>query len=177
MRSASFLKQLRHPNLAPLLGYFVVKYLNVSFPGSMPASKHLLQSDSYWRGLRCQDNWFRLANPVKSSAEFGYIAPECPSNMVASIEGDVDGFGVALLELIPGRKPLEICTKEEGFEGSLVNLVNKLSACGWIMDARLWKLPVIVWLLSPKRDCVWVKFVSFCTELPRNLVSFNVAMK
>lgn len=73
---------------------------------------------------------FRLANPVKSSAEFGYIAPECPSNMVASIEGDVDGFGVALLELIPGRKPLEICTKEEGFEGSLVNLVNKLSACG-----------------------------------------------
>ncbi|CBI32063.3 unnamed protein product, partial [Vitis vinifera] len=39
--------------------------------------------------------------------EFGYVAPEYSSTMVPSLKGDVYGFGVVLLELVTGQKPLE----------------------------------------------------------------------
>lgn len=67
--------------------------------------------------------------------EFGYIAPEYSSTMVASLKGDVYAFGVVLLELVTGQKPLEVSAVEEGFKGNLVDWVNQLSSSGRIIEA------------------------------------------
>ncbi|XP_057983206.1 probable inactive receptor kinase At1g27190 [Malania oleifera] len=67
--------------------------------------------------------------------EFGYVAPEYSSTMVASLKGDVYGFGVVLLELVTGQKPLEVTNAEEGFKGNLVDWVNHLSSSGQIQEA------------------------------------------
>ncbi|KAF9624695.1 hypothetical protein IFM89_012988 [Coptis chinensis] len=66
--------------------------------------------------------------------EFGYVAPEYSSTMVASLKGDVYGFGVVLLELVTGRKPLEVSNADEEFKGNLVDWVNQLSGAGQIKD-------------------------------------------
>lgn len=68
-------------------------------------------------------------------ADFGYVAPEYSSTLVASLKGDVYGFGVVLLELATGQKPLEVCSGDEGFKGNLVDWVNQLSAARRIKDA------------------------------------------
>ncbi|GAB4839886.1 hypothetical protein Ancab_020595 [Ancistrocladus abbreviatus] len=67
--------------------------------------------------------------------EFGYVAPEYSSTMVASLKGDVYGFGVVLLELITGQKPLEVSNGGEVFKGSLVDWVSHLSSTGRIKEA------------------------------------------
>lgn len=69
--------------------------------------------------------------------ELGYVAPEYSSTMVASPKGDVFAFGVVLLELITGKKPLD---SEEGFKGNLVDWVNYLAVnkrIGEAIDKRL----------------------------------------
>ncbi|XP_015066419.1 inactive LRR receptor-like serine/threonine-protein kinase BIR2 [Solanum pennellii] len=67
--------------------------------------------------------------------EFGYVAPEYSSTMVPSLKGDAYSFGVVLLELATGQKPLEVTAGEEGFKGNLVDWMNQLSASGRIKDA------------------------------------------
>lgn len=67
--------------------------------------------------------------------EFGYVPPEYASTLVASLKGDVYGFGVILLELVTGQKPLEVNNAREGFKGSLVDWVTYLSSSGKIKDA------------------------------------------
>ncbi|XP_062111762.1 probable inactive receptor kinase At1g27190 [Humulus lupulus] len=67
--------------------------------------------------------------------EFGYVAPEYSSTMVASLKGDVYGFGVVLLELVTGQKPLEVYHGGEGFKGNLVDWVNQLISSGRSIDA------------------------------------------
>ncbi|XP_076894263.1 putative inactive receptor kinase At1g27190 [Bidens hawaiensis] len=68
--------------------------------------------------------------------EFGYVAPEYSSTMVASMKGDVYGFGVVLLELVTGQKPLEVNNGEEGgYKGHLVEWVNRLVGSGRSKDA------------------------------------------
>ncbi|KAI3931403.1 hypothetical protein MKX01_040320 [Papaver californicum] len=67
--------------------------------------------------------------------EFGYVAPEYSSTMVASLKGDVFAFGVVLLELVTGQKPLVISNGVEGFKGNLVDWVNQLLSSGRIKDA------------------------------------------
>ncbi|XP_022894125.1 inactive LRR receptor-like serine/threonine-protein kinase BIR2 [Olea europaea var. sylvestris] len=67
--------------------------------------------------------------------EFGYVAPEYSSTMVASLKGDAYSFGVVLLELATGQKALEVSTAREGFKGNLVDWVNQLSGSGRIKDA------------------------------------------
>ncbi|CAO2824314.1 unnamed protein product [Amaranthus hypochondriacus] len=67
--------------------------------------------------------------------EFGYIAPEYSSTMVPSLKGDVYAFGVVLLELVTGQKPMEVSAAEEGFKGNLVDWVNQLSSSGRTIEA------------------------------------------
>ncbi|KAI4328332.1 hypothetical protein L6164_020692 [Bauhinia variegata] len=67
--------------------------------------------------------------------EFGYVAPEYSSTMVASQKGDVYGFGVVLLELVTRQKPLEVNNGGEGFKGNLVDWVNWLSITARPKDA------------------------------------------
>lgn len=67
--------------------------------------------------------------------DFGYVAPEYASTLVASLKGDVYGFGVVLLELATGQKPLEVNIGEEGFKGNLVEWVGQLSGAGRMKDA------------------------------------------
>ncbi|PKI69276.1 hypothetical protein CRG98_010349 [Punica granatum] len=67
--------------------------------------------------------------------ELGYVAPEYSSTMVASAKGDIYSFGVVLLELITGRKPLEVVNGGEVFKGNLVDWVNQLSSAGRGKDA------------------------------------------
>ncbi|CAL9014512.1 unnamed protein product [Prunus brigantina] len=67
--------------------------------------------------------------------ELGYVAPEYPSTMVASLKGDVYGLGIVLLELATGQKPLEVTTVEEGFKGNVVDWVNHLTNSGRTKDA------------------------------------------
>ncbi|KAL7606798.1 hypothetical protein Lser_V15G14790 [Lactuca serriola] len=67
--------------------------------------------------------------------EFGYVAPEYSSTMVASMKGDVYGFGVVLLELVTGQKPLEVNNGEEGgYKGHLTEWVNRLMGSGKSKD-------------------------------------------
>lgn len=66
--------------------------------------------------------------------EFGYVAPEYSSTMVASLKGDVYGFGVVLLELVTGQKPLEVSYADEGFKGNLVDWVNHFVISGRSKD-------------------------------------------
>ncbi|KAG2318760.1 hypothetical protein Bca52824_011973 [Brassica carinata] len=56
--------------------------------------------------------------------ELGYVAPEYSSTMVASLKGDVYGFGIVLLELVTGQKPL-----------SLVDWVSQYLGTGRSKDA------------------------------------------
>lgn len=63
--------------------------------------------------------------------EFGYVAPEYSTTMLASLKGDVYGLGVVLLELATGLKALG----GEGFKGSLVDWVKQLESSGRIADA------------------------------------------
>ncbi|KAI3935895.1 hypothetical protein MKX01_004622 [Papaver californicum] len=66
--------------------------------------------------------------------EFGYVAPEYSSTMVASLKGDVYGFGVVLLELVTGQKPLDVSVPDEDFKGNLVDWVDKLTTSGRTRD-------------------------------------------
>jgi len=181
------LGQVRHPNLAPLLGYCVVEeekllvYKHMS-NGTLYSLLHKNGGVLDWlmrfriglgaaRGLawlhhgchppiiqqnicsnvilvdeefdaRLMD--FGLARLMASDSngsfvngdlgEIGYIAPEYPSTLVASLKGDVYGFGVLLLELVTGQKPLDVSNGEEEFKGSLVDWVNMHSSLGRIKD-------------------------------------------
>ncbi|KAG4395720.1 hypothetical protein AAZX31_19G015900 [Glycine max] len=182
------LGQVRHPNLAPLLGYCVVEeekllvYKHMS-NGTLYSLLHRNGGDALdWlmrfriglgaaRGLawlhhgchppiiqqnicssvilvdeefdaRLMD--FGLARLMASDSngsfvngdlgELGYIAPEYPSTLVASLKGDVYGFGILLLELVTGRKPLDVSNGEVEFKGSLVDWVNMHSSSGRIKD-------------------------------------------
>lgn len=185
------LGQVRHPNLAPLLGFCVVedekllvyKYMsngtlysllhgNIGAPpldwptrfrigfgaarglawlhhGCQPPYMHqnicsnvILVDEDY--DARIMDfGLARLMTPgVNESSfvngdlgEFGYVAPESSSTLVASLKGDVYGFGVVLLELVTGQKPLDMSNAEEGFKGNLVDWVNQLSSSDRLKDA------------------------------------------
>ncbi|KAF5449764.1 hypothetical protein F2P56_030176 [Juglans regia] len=67
--------------------------------------------------------------------EIGYLAPEYSSTMVASLKGDVFGFGVVLLELVTGQKPLDVTNAGEGYKGNLVDWVGQLLVTGRSKDA------------------------------------------
>ncbi|XP_010551471.1 PREDICTED: probable inactive receptor kinase At1g27190 [Tarenaya hassleriana] len=67
--------------------------------------------------------------------ELGYMAPEYSSTKVTSLKGDVYGFGIVLLELVTGQKPLSAINGEEGFKGSLVDWVSQFLSTGRSKEA------------------------------------------
>ncbi|KAL8231552.1 hypothetical protein R6Q57_001330 [Mikania cordata] len=67
--------------------------------------------------------------------EFGYVAPEYSTSMVASLKGDTYSLGVVLMELATGQKPTNVTMAEEGYKGYLVDWVNQLSVSGQIKSA------------------------------------------
>ncbi|XP_010471000.1 PREDICTED: probable LRR receptor-like serine/threonine-protein kinase At1g69990 [Camelina sativa] len=67
--------------------------------------------------------------------EFSYVPPEYASTMVVSLNGDVYGFGIVLLEIVTGQKPFSINNGQEGFKESLVDWVGKHLSNGRSKDA------------------------------------------
>ncbi|WOL14348.1 hypothetical protein Cni_G23128 [Canna indica] len=69
--------------------------------------------------------------------EFGYIAPEYATNADPTTKGDVYAFGIILLELVTAQRATEISSDAagEGFKGSLVDWVNRLSVTGRAREA------------------------------------------
>ncbi|CAM0946833.1 unnamed protein product [Alopecurus aequalis] len=56
----------------------------------------------------------------------GYIPPEYGQEWVATLRGDMYSFGVVLLELVSGRRPVEICPKSK----ELVQWVQEMRSKG-----------------------------------------------
>ncbi|KAL5808845.1 hypothetical protein ACOSQ3_029536 [Xanthoceras sorbifolium] len=177
------LGQLKHPNLATLLGNTELDW-PIRFRIGLGAARGLawLHHSPFLHQNICSNVIlvdedfdarimdFGLDRLMTSSyesvyvngdlGEFGYIAPEYSSTMVPSPKEDVYGLGVVLLELVTGQKPLEISTAEEGFKGNLVDWVNQLSNSGRIKDAIDKALcgngynEEILWFLKIASNCV-----------------------
>ncbi|XP_020880258.1 inactive LRR receptor-like serine/threonine-protein kinase BIR2 [Arabidopsis lyrata subsp. lyrata] len=177
--------ELRHPNLAPLLGYCVVeedkllvyKYMSNGtlhslldsngveldwstrfriglgaarglawlHHGCRPPILHqnicssVILIDEDFDARIIDSGLARLMVPSDNNessfmtgdlGEFGYVAPEYSTTMLASLKGDVYGLGVVLLELATGLKALG----REGFKGSLVDWVKQLESSGRIAE-------------------------------------------
>ncbi|KAF2596078.1 hypothetical protein F2Q68_00011767 [Brassica cretica] len=177
--------ELRHPNLAPLLGFCVVeeerllvyKYMSNGtlmsllegdeeldwltrfriglgaarglawlHHGCRPSILHqnicssVILVDEDFDARIVDSGLARLMVPSDNNessfmtgdlGEFGYVAPEYSTTMLASLKGDVYGLGVVLLELATGVKALG----KEGFKGSLVDWVKHLESSGRLADA------------------------------------------
>ncbi|CAF2143707.1 BnaA02g29300D [Brassica napus] len=177
--------ELRHPNLAPLLGFCVVeeerllvyKYMSNGtlmsllegdeeldwltrfriglgaarglawlHHGCRPSILHqnicssVILVDEDFDARIVDSGLARLMVPLDNNessfmtgdlGEFGYVAPEYSTTMLASLKGDVYGLGVVLLELATGVKALG----KEGFKGSLVDWVKHLESSGRLVDA------------------------------------------
>ncbi|KAF5792097.1 putative protein kinase RLK-Pelle-LRR-Xa family [Helianthus annuus] len=88
------------------------------------------------RLMNSSDNYVNASSFFNGElGEFGYVAPEYSTTMVASLKGDTYGFGVVLLELATGQKPTNVAIAEEGYKGNLVDWVSQLSGAGQIKTA------------------------------------------
>ena len=85
----------------------------------------------------------RLMNPVDTHistfvngdfGDVGYVAPEYVRTLVATMKGDVYSFGVVLLELITGRKAMDVFEENE-FKGNLAEWISHLSSNGRVQEA------------------------------------------
>lgn len=86
----------------------------------------------------------RLMNPVDTHlstfingdfGDLGYVAPEYMRTLVATLKGDVFSFGVVLMELVTGQKPIDVVTGDESFKGNLVDWITQLSNNGHVKEA------------------------------------------
>ncbi|GAB4859238.1 hypothetical protein Ancab_010698 [Ancistrocladus abbreviatus] len=64
-------------------------------------------------------------SPARMQGTFGYFAPECAIIGRASLKSDVFSFGVVLLELITGRKPIYSST-DKGEESLVIWAASRL---------------------------------------------------
>lgn len=105
------------------------------------ASNVLLDKDMNARlgdfGLARMHHHEQLANTTRVVGTVGYMAPEVVQTGRASVQTDVFGFGVLVLEVVSGRRPIQ-----EGFP-SLVDWVRRLMETGELvsaLDVRLKKI-------------------------------------
>ncbi|EXC44812.1 L-type lectin-domain containing receptor kinase VII.1 [Morus notabilis] len=105
------------------------------------ASNVLLDKDMNARlgdfGLARMHHHEQLANTTRVVGTVGYMAPEVVQPGRASVQTDVFGFGVLVLEVVSGRRPIQ-----EGFP-SLVDWVRRLMETGELvsaLDERLRKI-------------------------------------
>lgn len=84
----------------------------------------------------------RLMNPVDTHistfingdfGDVGYVAPEYVRTLVATVKGDVYSFGVVLLELITGKKAIDVAV--DNFRGNLAEWVWHLTNTGNVSRA------------------------------------------
>ncbi|CAM6089741.1 unnamed protein product [Calypogeia fissa] len=84
----------------------------------------------------------RLMNPVDTHistfingdfGDVGYVAPEYVRTLVATVKGDVYSFGVVLLELITGKKPVDVTVGN--FRGNLAEWIWHLTNTGNVASA------------------------------------------
>ncbi|XP_024032396.1 L-type lectin-domain containing receptor kinase VII.1-like, partial [Morus notabilis] len=88
-------------------------------------------------GLARMHHHEQLANTTRVVGTVGYMAPEVVQTGRASVQTDVFGFGVLVLEVVSGRRPIQ-----EGFP-SLVDWVRRLMETGELvsaLDERLRKI-------------------------------------
>ncbi|ONK68607.1 uncharacterized protein A4U43_C05F13910 [Asparagus officinalis] len=139
---------IRHPNLVPLLGYYVVEEEKLLIYKHMANGALSSMIRDGGQGLdwptrlrigvgeyepRVTDfSLARLMKPWTSNEglnttpflngnleEFGYIAPEYATNPVPSTKGDVYGFRVVLLELATRQKATEVSHDGSSLSSSL----------------------------------------------------------
>lgn len=68
------------------------------------------------------------SSPARMQGTFGYFAPEYAIVGRASLKSDVFSFGVVLLELITGRKPIHK-SSSKGEESLVIWVRNLLPSC------------------------------------------------
>ncbi|KAJ9549776.1 hypothetical protein OSB04_022319 [Centaurea solstitialis] len=103
------LSRAQHPNLVLLQGYCKHKNDRLLITLEQHPSRRALRSPFGRFGLA------RLILPYDTHVTtdlvgtLGYIPPEYGQASVASFKGDVYSFGVVLLELITGKRPMDMC--------------------------------------------------------------------
>ncbi|XXG89449.1 hypothetical protein AAC387_Pa12g1436 [Persea americana] len=65
----------------------------------------------------------------------GYVAPEYTRMLVASPKGDVYSFGILLLELITGKKPIQEANPPHNFKQNLVDWIVHLTINSLLINA------------------------------------------
>ncbi|WOH07536.1 hypothetical protein DCAR_0726968 [Daucus carota subsp. sativus] len=127
------LSRAQHPNLVHLLGYcnykndklLIYSYMdNGSLDYWLHEKPHILHRDIKSSNILLSDTFVahladfglaRLILPYDTHVTtdlvgtLGYIPPEYGQASVATYKGDVYSFGVVLLELLTGRRPMDVC--------------------------------------------------------------------
>ncbi|CAO2189823.1 unnamed protein product [Urochloa humidicola] len=70
------------------------------------------------------------------AGSYGYIAPEYTYTLRVDEKSDVYSYGVVLLEMLTGRRPVEA---EYGEGSSIVDWVRRKHTAGAVVDAALWE--------------------------------------
>jgi serine/threonine protein kinase len=86
----------------------------------------------------------KMEKTTMMAGTFGYMAPEMPHTGKATKESDVYSFGVLMLEVVCGRRALEMSAIEQG-EGILVDMVWRAHEAGHLLemaDPRLEAFPL-----------------------------------
>ncbi|GAB4825410.1 hypothetical protein Ancab_008283 [Ancistrocladus abbreviatus] len=73
------------------------------------------------------------SSPARMQGTFGYFAPENAIIGRATLKSDVFSFGVVLLELITGRKPI-YCSTDRGEESLVIWAASHLDNCRWCIS-------------------------------------------